>query len=213
MSAAVASQSCRALRSGATDAVAMPKRVTCVLLGDTGVGKTALCNAYRLKPFRWFRPKAGLNGDYMAHMNLHGIRCDLRVFDAKSDLNDAVKRQKEYRRCRVIVICFAIDNRASFNSARDYWLAECQRYRRHNSRLIIVGTKVDRRGASPPPEQLVSFEEGESLACSSGADVYLECSPLNGSGVDLIFEEMVRAFRRERNTSVRHHREAKCSIS
>lgn len=210
MSAAVSAHTRAQIAAADT---AMPKRVTCVLLGDTGVGKTALCNAYRLKPFRWFSPKAGLNGDYMAHMDLHGLRCDLRVFDAKSDTNDSAVRQKEYSRCRVIVICFAVDCRSSFESAREYWLAEAQRYRRRHSRLIIVGTKADRRSAHPPPDHLVPFEEGEALACSSGADVYLECSPVTGSGVDLIFEEMVKAFRRERNTAVRSHRDAKCSIS
>ncbi len=189
----------------------MPKRVSSVLLGDSGVGKTSLCNAYRLKPFKWTRPKQGLNGDYLVRMDSDGLRCDLRVFDAKSDAADASRRQKDYRRCFVIVLCFAVDNRASFESARDYWLPELRAHRRHNSRLLLVGTKSDRRALSPPPAGLVAFEEGGALACNSGADIYLECSTLNGTGVERVFQEIVRAFRRERNTAVA--RDAKCSIS
>ena len=64
------------------------------------------------------------------------------------------------------------------------------------ARMILVGTKLDLREGKPEAQRdmCVSTEEGEQLAHSIKADMYIECSAKAETNVKRVFDEAVKAF-------------------
>ena len=109
----------------------------------------------------------------------------------------------------------------TMKDVRERWAAECRSHGAHIP-IILVGTKIDQRQGTlraftpaqvsrnllppsqPPPLPmplillrshtltLTHGKQGRALAASIRAAAYLECSALNGEGVDLVFQTIVR---------------------
>jgi len=90
----------------------------------------------------------------------------------------------------VFLVCFALNDKVSFNQVRKKWVAEIKQ---HCPRavIILVGTKLDLMDEKVP---LITRDEARDLEKKIKAKGYYECSAKTRTGVDLVFEQAVRAI-------------------
>lgn len=91
---------------------------------------------------------------------------------------------------QIIILCFAVDGRSSFDNISAIWMPEIERHDR-DLPIILLGTRSDTRHGHIPDEYFVSRNEGENLAKKIKAHCYIECSALNGENVYLLFQEAI----------------------
>ena len=109
-------------------------------------------------------------------------------------------RPLSYPNTDVFLVCFSINNRSSFNNVRDKWMVELQAQPNLDfgvTKVLLVGTKNDLRddvGASGSTNaaDLISAEEGASLAAQIGANKYLECSARTRAGLKEVFDQALK---------------------
>jgi len=112
-------------------------------------------------------------------------------------------RPLSYPHAAVVLICFAVDNPASFENVTRRWLPEILHFcSSPKVPLLLVGCKADTRtqaaataargGLVPAKSErggFVTYEQGVAIAGAIGATAYLECSSLTGEGV----QEVIRS--------------------
>eukprot|EP00948_MAST-09A_sp_MAST-9A-sp1_P000740 g740.t1 len=114
--------------------------------------------------------------------------------------------QEDYDRLRplsypgtdVFLICYAVDNRASFKNAQTKW-AEELRHHAEDVPKILVATKVDLRNKAEKDKlaiDTVSTEEGMRAAREMGAAKFVECSALTQERLKEVFDEAIRCVKR-----------------
>lgn len=123
--------------------------------------------------------------------------------------------QEDYDRLRplsypstdVFLVCFAIDDPASYANVRAKWFPEISHHLQTSAdgpdgkraRIILVGTKLDLREDSETIERMrregtapLTYQQGVQMAKEIGAVRYLECSALTQQGLKAVFDEAIR---------------------
>ena len=129
--------------------------------------------------------------------------------------------QEDYDRLRplsypgtdVFLICYAVDNRASFKNARNKWSEEIKHYA-GDAPIILVATKVDLRQKAEKEDlsiDCVSTEEGQRLAQEIGAYKSVECSALTQYQLKDVFDESIRCVK-HRHSMKNRKKKKKCNI-
>eukprot|EP01090_Pellita_catalonica_P005247 TRINITY_DN1515_c0_g1_i2.p1 TRINITY_DN1515_c0_g1~~TRINITY_DN1515_c0_g1_i2.p1 ORF type:complete len:181 (-),score=17.84 TRINITY_DN1515_c0_g1_i2:618-1160(-) len=93
-------------------------------------------------------------------------------------------RVMSYPNCDMILLCFAIDNRNSFNNVEQAWLPEIQHHAPETP-FLLIGNKYDLFDADD--EKMVKADEGKEMASRIGAEGYLECSALSRHNLNKVF--------------------------
>ncbi|KAG8774318.1 GTP-binding protein Rho1 [Serendipita sp. 411] len=110
-------------------------------------------------------------------------------------------RPYTYRGASAVIICFGIDNPESLTSVQEDWAPEVRAYTGdENTPIVLVGCKMDVRKDPMEREKMeksgvmtpVSVQQGQEMAISIGAAMYLECSAKTGEGVDDVFYHAAR---------------------
>ncbi len=128
--------------------------------------------------------------------------------------------QEDYDRLRplsypstdVFLICFAIDDPASYANIRAKWFPEISHHLQtaaqsggpdaaKHAKILLVGTKLDLREDSETLERMrregtapLSYQQGVQMAKEIGAVRYLECSALTQQGLKSVFDEAIRVI-------------------
>ncbi|PVF94894.1 P-loop containing nucleoside triphosphate hydrolase protein [Serendipita vermifera] len=172
------------------------KRV--VVLGDGLVGKTALVRTLHVPEFildpHNFLPR--YLRYFMQYVKTEqGQTVDLGVWDLSPREDYEQTRDLSYPFVDVVVICFAVDDRESFEHAEHKWLPEIQ-YFRPGIPVVLVACKIDLRMDVDPIKEMekrgqitVSLEEGEAMARRMGAKAYIECSTRIRTNVEEVFQK------------------------
>lgn len=109
-------------------------------------------------------------------------------------------RPLSYTGADVFMICFSVASRTSFENVRLKWYPEVRSYLKHVP-IVLVGTKIDLRSASPSTSASdsakstlgpVTYAQGIRMAKDVGAEAYVECSALTQQGLREAFDETVR---------------------
>lgn len=167
--------------------------IKCVVVGDSGVGKTKLICAQALgqsispeplrsqlqcrhgshKPSVFAIDKYYKSSDIQERSNLtvDGVPVALRLWDTFGD------HQKDrifaYQHAHVVALCFAVNCPPSLQSVNNYWYKEikqsCPRIP-----IVLIGTKCDHRWQQPP-------EETSTVQYSSFSKQIRECSIVSPS--------------------------------
>lgn len=108
----------------------------------------------------------------------------------------------------MFVVCFSVADEDSFENIRTKWIPEIRQYRPHTP-FILVGTQSDLRdsgnkasltsqstkrvsvtstGSNAARKACVSRRKAKSLARKCGARAYMECSALESTGVEEVFQ-------------------------
>lgn len=107
-------------------------------------------------------------------------------------------RPVSYNRSNAVLVCFAVDDRTSFENVRLKWCTEVRHFC-PDVPLILVATKLDLRHevvmdcrAKGKAITAVSAIEGSRLAEEVGASAYAECSAKTREGIRKVFEVAAR---------------------
>ncbi|CAF0871598.1 unnamed protein product [Rotaria sordida] len=170
--------------------------ITCVIIGDSGVGKSSLVVSYTTNDFPTkYVPTAFDNysvdvsvGTRLVHFDI----CDTGGKEQFSPLHGLCIPYSD-----VILLCFSVVNPQSFQNAITYWLS---RARRSNSKIpiILVGTQMDLRSdlqtlLTLDQQKLkpVTEKEARARAQQMHACTYIECSSLTEKNLKTVFDTAV----------------------
>ena len=102
-------------------------------------------------------------------------------------------RTLSYYDTDVFIVCFSVEDPDSFENVRSKWVAEIKQYR-PNTPFLLVGTQTDLRGSVVDlTDECITAGRGKKAAKRLGAVGYLECSALEGSGLDTVFRTALMA--------------------
>ncbi|KAI9470910.1 MAG: small GTPase superfamily [Benjaminiella poitrasii] len=152
-----------------------------VIVGDGACGKTSLLIVYQNGKFpEKYLPTVFEN--YIARVNLDSKTVELALWDTAGQEDYDRLRPLSYFETDIVIICFAIDNIISFQNVRDKWLPEVKHHCGNNVALLLVGLKTDLRSEASYTENIISHQQGASLAKEIGAK-YGECSAKTNNNV------------------------------
>jgi len=168
------------------------KTAKCVVVGDSGVGKTSLVQCYKMN---------GLSGDVPATAEplkvtvpmpaIPGIGKEGKELNVGLELLDTATRggaaidKAVFKGAQVVVICFAVDDAESLENIRGKWAAEVKA-NASSAKVIIVGCKTDK-------ERAVEEEAANALAKEVGALKCINCTATSAEGVKNVVTEAVKA--------------------
>lgn len=104
-------------------------------------------------------------------------------------------RSFSYKDSEVLLLCFSVSDRDSFESIKEFWAPEVRDFLGKRVPVIVVATQTDTRSGLGGD---VSREEGERMAKEIGAERYLECSSADSPSVHSVFENVVLTALKQR---------------
>ncbi|KAK4056314.1 RAS2 protein [Microbotryomycetes sp. JL221] len=158
--------------------------VKLVVLGDGGVGKTALTIQLCLNHF--------IEDSYRKHAVIDNQPCLLEILDTAGQEEYTALRDQWIREGEGFVLVYSITARPTFERIERF-RNQIIRVKDTNSvPIMLVGNKADRR-----TEREVSSEEGEALARSLGC-MFHETSAKTRMNLELAFYDVVRKIRTQK---------------
>ena len=195
--------------------------IKCVVIGDTGVGKTRLICAEALgvgipapqatqKQHLHFPTVFAIDQYHVsqeirerANFKVDGVDVALRLWDTFGD--HEFNRKFAYQHAHVVVLCFAINCPNTFKNVNAVWYSEIKKYSPRTP-IVLVGTQSDwrlhgkvstvvntTRSLSKRMREcsLVTPDMGRQVAREIGA-TYYETSVVTMWGINHVFENAVR---------------------
>ena len=161
-------------------------RVKLVLLGDTGVGKSAIVVRFVQGEFS-NESKVTVGAAFLAkalRIPEHGPDAAVRleIWDTAGQERYASLAPLYYRGAGAAVVVYDITSTASFEKAR-FWVKELQKHASPNINMVLVGNKKDLEG-----RRAVRREDARAFANENGMAMECEASALSGDGVIEIFK-------------------------
>eukprot|EP00045_Choanoeca_perplexa_P022749 m.10732 g.10732 ORF g.10732 m.10732 type:complete len:193 (+) comp9671_c0_seq1:242-820(+) len=166
------------------------KKLVCI--GDGSAGKTCLLIVFANGEFPdKYVPTVFEN--YVANLDLNDMKVEMALWDTAGQEDYSHIRPLSYQDAEVFLICFAVDNRDSFDNVENKWVPEMKTYC-PKVPYIVVGCKSDVRGdetvkaaLASKGQTMITKAEGESLASKVGAYCYVECSAKERDNVTTVF--------------------------
>lgn len=185
-----------------------------VVLGDGGVGKTALTIQLCLQHFvETYDPT--IEDSYRKQVVIDGQACMLEVLDTAGQEEYTALRDQWIRDGEGFVLVYSISSRSSFSRIKRFH-HQIQRVKESTTSsptypgspiattappapvpIMLVGNKSDR-----VTEREVSTQEGHALARELGCE-FVEASAKNCINVEKAFYDVVRILRRQRQAAAR----------
>ncbi|KAE9372936.1 P-loop containing nucleoside triphosphate hydrolase protein [Stipitochalara longipes BDJ] len=172
-----------------------------VIVGDTDCGKTALLMAISTGNFQ----NPGEPDNYRKYagdveVEAEGKIVSLELWDTSGRSVYDGLRPQTYSGSHVILMCFAIDSRNTFDNVQDKWIIEMLKHCK-GVPVILVGCKKDLRGDHKAIAEIgeikqkqVTYEEGEKVRRRMEAwYTYLECPAKTGEGIREVVEYATQA--------------------
>jgi len=167
------------------------RRYRIVVLGDGGVGKSALTLQYVQHNFIDYHDPT-IEDAYQQRTVIDTEPCLLDILDTAGQVEFTAMRE-QYMRCgEGFIICYSITDRHSFIEAEEYRNLILKVRAQENVPVILVANKVD---LEINGQRRVSTEEGEDMAKKIGCP-FIETSAAHRSHVDDVFHTLVREIRR-----------------
>jgi len=169
------------------------RRYRIVVLGDGGVGKSALTLQYVQHNFIDYHDPT-IEDAYQQRTVIDTEPCLLDILDTAGQVEFTAMRE-QYMRCgEGFIICYSITDRHSFLEAEEYRNLTLKVRAQENVPVVLVANKTDLSG-----QRKVTTEEGRDLANKFHCP-FLETSAAHRSHVDEVFHTLVREIRK-------HHQE------
>lgn len=180
------------------------KIIPCALVGDGMVGKTTLALSFVNNRIPDNVYVASVFDNYAGNITVHGEQYTVSIFDTAGQHDYENVRAFSYHDSEAIIVCFSVIDRDSLQNVRDVWIPEVNRHMKRRKPLLLVGCQTDQRKDDNPDH--VSEKAGSELAREIGADVYIECSAMQGSGVSQVFQTVTNLAlkNRKKKTNILH---------
>jgi GTPase SAR1 family protein len=143
---------------------------------------------------------------------LNGKNYVLKLIDTAGQEDYERVRRLFYKDAKAFILCYSIENRASFSNINSKWMPELKHIDHWPIPFILVGkklqecllhlffmsflllgTKIDLRDDPTCRKPLISTEEGEGLAQQISANRFIECSAKKNVHIKDTIEEALRA--------------------
>lgn len=161
------------------------------VLGDGGVGKTALAVQFTLNCFvETYDPT--IEDAYRKRLVVDNRMCFVEVIDTAGQEEYATLRDQWVREGQGFVLVYSIASRSTFDRL-EVFRQSMRRVKRGDPIFVLVGNKCDKTY-----EREVSREEGAALARQFGCD-FIETSAKTAQNVERLFMNLVRALRQTRS--------------
>jgi GTPase SAR1 family protein len=160
------------------------------------IGKTTFCASYTTDGVIENGVKEALQWVRWVRKQVDDFDSD--VFVATVYALNPMLRSIAYNATDLFVICYAIDNPASLDSAVKSWFTETQAF---NNKVpcALIGLKKDKRDscieAGDTVENLVTVEQGIAVAARMNAIYFAECCSTDKQSVAAMFSTMLSLTR------------------
>ncbi|KAF5444642.1 hypothetical protein F2P56_033761 [Juglans regia] len=156
-----------------------------LLIGDSGVGKSAFLLSFTSNTFEDLSPTIGVDFK-VKHITIGGKKLKLVIWDTAGQERFRTLTSSYYRGAQGIIMMYDVTRRETFTNLSDIWAKEIDLYSTNQDCIkMLVGNKVDKEG-----ERVVSKKEGIDFAREYGC-LFLECSAATRVNVEQCFEELV----------------------
>jgi len=161
--------------------------IKCLLIGDSGSGKSSLVVTYLTKQFIGDDVCRAYD-NASTNIIIDGKHFKLRLSDTSGQEDYPNLRALSYPQTQIFLCLFSVVDPSSLKSIKQKYLPEVRKQCPKAS-IILLGTKTDLR--DDPEMKSISFQEGKEIAKELGVE-YMECSSRHQIGVSEIFTEAVR---------------------
>ncbi|XP_011427678.1 rho-related GTP-binding protein RhoJ-like [Crassostrea angulata] len=172
----------------------MKKPISCTVIGDGMVGKTCLSEVFSGQTMPQEYVSTVFN-NYAGKSTVGGDKYVVSIFDSAGEHEYTELRSFSYKDSEVLLLCFSVSDRDSFESVKDFWAPEVKDFLGKRVPIIVVATQTDTRSDLGGD---VSTEEGQRMAKEIGAERYLECSCSDQQSVHSVFENVVLTALKQR---------------
>ena len=176
-----------------------PKRIKLTIVGDGSTGKTCLLMVFKDEKFpSEYVPTVFEN--YVKYLTYESQAIELVLWDTAGQEDYDSIRPLSYPDTDVILLCYSMDIRESFDNILTKWHTELKWYC-PKVPVVLVGLKKDLRVEASRYSDIenaneanfVSSEEGKKMAEQIGAADFLECSSLKREGVNEVFDSAIKS--------------------
>jgi GTPase SAR1 family protein len=170
---------------------AVMELITSVVVGDCCVGKTSMLFISTTNAYPNCMPVPFV--DFYVSFIIDERRVNLLLWDTSASDEYMGERSRLYSHADIFIICFSLVSPDSLQSVQAKWIPELTKHRPMVP-FLLVGLKSDGRDLelSVNGIQVVTRAEGEQMASTIGAAVYVECSARFGRGLEQVLEEAIR---------------------
>jgi len=155
-----------------------------LVLGQLGVGKSTFIDLHTNED--------GTDND-LSVTKVDGVEYKVRYQDSADS-----SPKDQYKGKDLVMLCFAVNNVASFNKLEEEYLAEIK----SDVPVLVVGTKCDLRD-DPDREDMVSIPQAIEVAKKVNASAYLECSSTIKFNINALQEEIVKVIILDKQTKAK----------
>ena len=155
-----------------------------LLLGDSGVGKTALLGRYKYDSFREYLITIGINFNINMIRLSNGKLVKLQIWDTGGAERFRTITKTYISGSDGIILLYDVTDLNSFGCVNN-WINFIRANAQRNLVVYLVGTKIDKK-----EERKVTIEEGEIIA-EKNKCLFAEVSSKTGYNVNEIFQDLV----------------------
>ncbi|XP_056021196.1 uncharacterized protein LOC130054698 [Ostrea edulis] len=150
--------------------------VTCSIVGDACVGKTRLIKSFVGEKDEQYTPTIFEN--YYGETVCKGKKSSISIYDLPGQHDFDQMRRFALKESNIIVICYDVQKRKSFENAQSVWIPEIRQFLGKSIPIVLVGImsmgkkprSVSRREAIKLTSQMMLHDYFE-VYCEDNADV------------------------------------------
>jgi small GTP-binding protein len=158
------------------------------LIGDSGVGKSSIIGRFITGFFNEeISSTLGLNYS-QKYYEKNGKKISLNLWDTAGQEKFRSLGKNFYKDSFIIIIVYDICNKASFQSIKEVWYPDIQRFGEKVNIIALVGNKKDKYEDEEVPE-----EEAKLYAQEIDANFFL-VSANSGDGIERMFQTLADNF-------------------
>ncbi|XP_065674578.1 ras-related protein Rab-43 [Hydra vulgaris] len=152
-----------------------------VLIGDAGVGKTAIVHRFKYNTFV-DRHASTIGVDFtIKTIQVDDKKIKLQIWDTAGQERFRTITQSYYRSANGVILVYDVSKMDSFKNI-NYWLQDVKRYAGNSIYQMLVGNKSDLESHREVPKQ-----EADSFATQLGILEFMELSAKDNSNIDEAF--------------------------
>ena len=161
-----------------------------ILIGNSGVGKTAIINRFDTDKFIKDIPSTISSSFIVKQIEIDGKKLILNIWDTAGQERFKNITASYYRGGNGVLVVYDITDRDSFENLNS-WLIEIEKNANKNVYKLLIGNKCDLED-----KRKVSFQEGKDFATSNGMQ-FIETSAKTDTKVkdafEILTQEIIKA--------------------
>ena len=159
-----------------------------LLIGDSGVGKTCICQRYINGTFD-VQDGCTIGASYFQKiLNINGIDYKLDIWDTAGQEKYRAMGKMFYKNAYIVLFVYDITIKSSFDNLKNFWYKEVINTGEKNIVLAVVGNKIDMF-----LKENVDEDEGKKWAEEIGA-IFALVSAKTGDCIFPLFENVLKKY-------------------